>query len=157
MTVGGKGLPTVSLLWRWIPKDVNEKAAGFYALGDFSVESAGKRLLFRPLPGLLGPWKWGKAQVRAVREATRRFFRMQRKATLLAGVWMAGGVVLSAFVGAVSAVLVAVWMAVGVIVLIGVVVFGSGGLEREGWKETWQAMRRKATAFRNNFIGRFSK
>ncbi len=157
VTVRGKSLPTVSLLWRWVPKDIEGKIRGFYALGNVEGLGSGRRLCFRPLPGLLGPWRWAQAQVRAVREATRRFFRMQMKATLLAGAWMIGGVVLSAFAGVVSAVLVAVWLAVGVIVLIGVVVFGSGGLERESWKDTWRSIQRKATAFRMKLLGRSNK
>jgi hypothetical protein len=165
----GEGLPPVSLLWRWrtpgyggaVPTFREGEAAGagegFRALGEVSTSRGRRRLLVRPLPGFWGPWRWVQAQFRGAQRATRRFFAMQKEPVLLAGIWMAGGLALSAFAGVVSAALVVSWMIVGVLVLVGVVMFGGGGESREGLIEKLKALWKGRGAVRERILRRILK
>jgi hypothetical protein len=138
----GEGLSAVSLLWRW-SADAGPAPRGFQdagSVGDW-------RLSFRVEAGLKGPLRWAAAQAHAVRTATRRFFEMQKRATLLTGAWMAGGVFLSVFAGAVSVAFLVAWLAVGIGVLVGVVFFGREAPDRGEWSENFKSMRQKKKAF----------
>ena len=162
----GEGLPPVSLLWRW--RTLGNGGAGptyhqggadgagevFHPLGEVSTLRGRRQLFVRPLPGFLGPWRWVQAQFRGAQRATRRFFAMQKEPALLAGIWMLGGLALSAFAGVVSAALVVSWMIVGVLVLVGVVMFGGGGESREGLIEKLKALWKGRGAVRERILRR---
>lgn len=133
-----EGLPTLVLRWRWLaPGVAGGPGPGFTSLG---TVGAGRRALFvRAEPGgPPAPLRWVVRHFSAAQLATRRFFEMQKSATLMAGVWMTGGLALSFFAGVVSTLLIAAWLAVGVVVLIGVVVLGRERVGNGEWLKTWR-------------------